>query len=87
MSPAAQLSALADTLGARVQGAPDHAALLLGLASLDADEAAKAAEAGQELGPLLLALEVDANRLRWDGERLGLADGLGLSAMIRAALA
>jgi hypothetical protein len=83
---AAALSALADALDARQWTADSHAALLLGLASMDADEASRAAEEGRDPAPWILALDEDAIRFRFDGERLGLEDGPGLAAMIERAL-
>jgi len=87
MSPA-QLRDLADLLctASEAAGENDHAAVLLQLAQFDANAAAEACEAGSDPAPWLLSLSEDADRLRWMGGRLGLADGAGLSAMIRAAI-
>jgi hypothetical protein len=80
------LSSLADALSLLADQAPSHARELLALASLDADEVAKATEAVDIPPALLLAIQEDAQRLERDGERLGLALGPGIAAMIRTTL-
>jgi hypothetical protein len=85
---AASFHALALALGSRVEDAPGggHAGLLLGLASLDADEAAKASEGGGSADPWIAALRLDLARIEADGERLGLEDARGIAALVQGAL-
>jgi hypothetical protein len=87
---AAALDSLGDLLDAAAQGirSGGAAALLLGLASLDAAELAAALRRGDPVGPRLeiIALAEDASRLRRDGPRLGIELGEGLSCLIETTM-